>query len=203
MVDARALEPFDLDGPVLAEPRGFVVRPSAAGGFEACAAALSRLLTRAMDEGLWWATIDLAEPHPNPGFAHLGPDEDGALYTEVAGDYYLPPAAHLDDGQRTALRELGWSDPVPDLSAWLMEIDGTQTFLWSRNCGWQVEVDDDADSITLRARRGWGPDPDLPILDDAELLEAFDGLRTILHWPDAYGTWCDLDDPDDRPTLIG
>lgn len=116
MVDARALEPFDLDGPVLGEPRGFVVRPSAAGGFEACAAALSRLLTRAMDEGLWWATIDLAEPHPNPGFAHLGPDEDGALYTEVAGDYYLPPAAHLDDGQRTALRELGWGDPVPDLS---------------------------------------------------------------------------------------
>jgi hypothetical protein len=52
MVDARALEPFDWDGPVLSEPRGFVVRPSAAGGFEACAAALSRLLTRAMDEGL-------------------------------------------------------------------------------------------------------------------------------------------------------
>lgn len=116
MVDARALEPFDLDGPVLSEPRGFVVRPSAAGGFEACAAALSRLLTRAMDEGLWWATICLAEPHPNPAFAHLGPDEDGDLYTEVAGDYYLPPHAHLDDGQRMALRELGWDDPVPDLS---------------------------------------------------------------------------------------
>jgi hypothetical protein len=116
MVDARALEPFDLNGPVLSEPRGFVVRPSAAGGFEAFAAALSRLLTRAMAEGLWWATIDLAEPHPNPGFAHLGPDEGGALYTEVAGDYYLPPAAQLDDGQRMALRELGWSDPVPDLS---------------------------------------------------------------------------------------
>lgn len=72
MVDARALEPFDWSGPVLSEPGGFVVRPSAAGGFEACAAALSRLL--------------------------------------------IPRAAHLDDGQRTALRELGWGDPVPNLS---------------------------------------------------------------------------------------
>jgi hypothetical protein len=51
MVDARALEPFDLNGPVLSEPRGFVVRPSAAGGFEACAAALSRLLTRGTGAG--------------------------------------------------------------------------------------------------------------------------------------------------------
>lgn len=99
MVDARALEPFDLDGPVLSDARESVVRPAAAGGLEACAAALSRLLSRTMDEGLWWATIDLAEPHPNPGFAHLGPDDGGGLYTEVAGDYYLPDHARLDDDQ--------------------------------------------------------------------------------------------------------
>lgn len=48
MVDVGALRPFDWDGPVLSEPRRFVVRPSAAGGFEACAAALTRLLARAM-----------------------------------------------------------------------------------------------------------------------------------------------------------
>ena len=110
------LVPFDLDGPVLAHSRQFVVTPAAAGGFEACASALARLLARAMDEGLWWATIDLDEPHPNPGFAHLGPDEDGALYTEVAGDYYLPATHHLDAEQRARLRDLGWADPVPDLS---------------------------------------------------------------------------------------
>lgn len=86
---------------------------------------------------------------------------------------------------------------------WDSETEGSCTYLWSRNSVWQVEIDDGADSITLRARRGWNPDPDLPDLDDSELLEAFDGLRTILHWPDAYGTWCDLDDPDDRPMLIG
>src|SRR3546814_825629 len=115
------------------------------------------------------------------------------------------------DGERIEEAPPGAFDPwraevrrrLADLHPWLVEIDGTRTFLWSRNCSWQFEIDDDADSITLRARRGWDPDPDLPILDDAELLEAFDGLCTILHWPDAYGSWCDLDDPDDRPTPIG
>ena len=90
------VSPFDLDGPALTEPRRFVVTPAAGGGLDVCAVALGRLFIRAMDEGLWWATIDLAEPHPNPGFAHLGPDEDGSLYTEVAGDYYLPVSARLD-----------------------------------------------------------------------------------------------------------
>lgn len=52
----------------------------------------------------------------NPAFAHLGPDEGGKLYTEVAGDYYLPEPARLDDTQRAKLRDLGWADPVADLS---------------------------------------------------------------------------------------
>lgn len=80
MDSINGLRAFDWDGPVLSEPRSFVVRPSSAGGFEACAAALSRLLASAMDEGLWWATICLAEPHPNPGFAHLGPDARGCTH---------------------------------------------------------------------------------------------------------------------------
>lgn len=80
MDSINGLRAFDWDGPVLSEPRSFVVRPSSAGGFEACAAALFRLLASAMDEGLWWATICLAEPHPNPGFAHLGPDEGGCTH---------------------------------------------------------------------------------------------------------------------------
>lgn len=48
---------------------------------------------------------------------------------------------------------------LADLYPWLVEVDGTRTFLWSSNCGWQIEMDDDSDSITLRARRGWDPDP--------------------------------------------
>lgn len=71
---------------------------------------------RATDEGLWWATIAMPDDTANPAFAHLGPDEGGKLYTEVAGDYYLPEPARLDDTQRAKLRDLGWADPVADLS---------------------------------------------------------------------------------------
>ena len=91
---------------------------------------------------------------------------------------------------------------VAELHPWQTATEGSCTYLWSRNSVWQVEIDDESDSITLRARRGWDPDPALPDLDDAELLAAFAGLRTILHWPDAYGTWCDLNDPNDRPQTI-
>lgn len=69
---------------------------------------------------------------------------------------------------------------LSDLHPWQTETEGSCTYLWSRNSLWQVEIDDGADSIMLRARRGWNPDPDLPDLDDSELLEAFDGLRTML-----------------------
>lgn len=89
------------------------------------------------------------------------------------------------------------------LHPWQTATEGSCTYLWSRNYIWQVEIDDESDSITLRARRGWDPDPALPDLDDSGFLAAFEGLHTILHWPDSYGTWCDLDDPDDRPLLIG
>ena len=109
-------DPFDLDGPVLAESREFTVPPAHGGGWRPFGDALARLLTSATDEGLWWATICLPEEVGNPAFAHLGPDEGGALYTEVAGDYYLPPAARLSPDQWSKLRELGWGDPVPDLS---------------------------------------------------------------------------------------
>lgn len=107
---------FDLDGPVLAHPRAFTVTPAAGGGWGPFTEALARLLSDATDEGLWWATIAMADQSANPGFAHLGPDEGGKLYTEVAGAYYLPEPARLDPAQRARLRELGWADPVADLS---------------------------------------------------------------------------------------
>ena len=109
-------EPFDLDGPVLAESRAFTVIAAQGGGWRPLSGALARLLTRATQEGLWWATICLLDDDANPAFAHLGPDEGGALYTEVAGDYYLPVSARLSDDQWVQLRRLGWADPVPDLS---------------------------------------------------------------------------------------
>lgn len=107
-----------------------------------------------------------------------------------------PPGA-FDQWRAEVLRRL------IDLHPWQRAVEGSCTYLWSRNFEWQVEIDGGSGSITLRARRGWDPDATLPLLDDSELLAAFEGLHTIVHWPDAYGTWCDLDDPDDRPMLIG
>jgi hypothetical protein len=109
-------EPFDLDGPVLAESRAFTVIPARGGGWGPLCGALARLLTRATQEGLWWATICLPDDAANRAFAHLGPDEGGALYTEVAGDYYLPVSARLTEDQWGTLRRLGWADPVPELA---------------------------------------------------------------------------------------
>lgn len=83
------------------------------------------------------------------------------------------------------------------LHDWQSEsIDG-HPHLWSAGFGWQVELNDR--DITLRARRGGGDGT----LDDETFLAAFEGLRTILHWPDDYGSYADLDDPHNRPTLIG
>lgn len=98
MDSINGLRAFDWDGPVLSEPRSFVVRPSSAGGFEACAAALSRLLASAMEEGLWWATICLAEPHPNPGFAHLGPMHAAAHILSRGPRTKLNPNSHVHRG---------------------------------------------------------------------------------------------------------
>lgn len=100
-------QPFDLGGPVLAEAQEFVVAPAHGGGWAVFAGALARLLARSTDEGLWWATIRLPDEAWNPAFAHLGPGDGGALYTEVSGDYHLPPSARLNDEQWAMLRDLG------------------------------------------------------------------------------------------------
>lgn len=82
---------------------------------------------------------------------------------------------------------------------WSSEDVGGYPHLWTAGYGWQVEFS--SDDITLRARKS--VDADAPGPDDASLLAAFEGLRTIIHWPDDHGSYCDLDDPDDRPALIG
>ena len=101
------------------------------------------------------------------------------------------PSSVFDDWRAEVLRRLH------ALHEWQSEEHGGHPHLWSANFGWQVEVNDD--DITLRWRREFIP----PYLDDEVFLAAFEGLRTIIHWPDDYGSWCDLDDPEDRPGIIG
>lgn len=95
----------------------------------------------------------------------------------------------------------GWRAEVlsrlHDLHEWQSELIDGHPHLWSAHFLWQVEFGDH--DITLRHRR----DHDGLTLDDEDFLAAFEGLRTILHWPDQYGTYSDLDDPFDRPTTIG
>lgn len=81
---------------------------------------------------------------------------------------------------------------------WSMEDDDGNRCLWTAGYRWQIEFC--TDSITLRSRRVVNPDEPGP--DDESLLAVFAGLRTILHWPDDYGTYVDLDDPDQRLTEI-
>lgn len=50
MDSINGLRAFDWDGPVLSEPRSFVVRPSSAGGFEACAVELEEKAKHALLE---------------------------------------------------------------------------------------------------------------------------------------------------------
>lgn len=109
----------------------------------------------------------------------------------------VPPAppGSFDGWRAEVLRR------IEPLQPWESELHRGHAHLWSAGFGWQVECNDQ--DITLRFR-GFGPvAAGMTTLDDATFLEAFDGLHTILHWPDCYGAYCDLDDPDDRPTSIG
>ena len=97
----------------------------------------------------------------------------------------------LDDWRAEVIRRLH------DLHEWQSEEHRGHLHLWSAHFGWQVELNDD--DITLRARRELIP----PYLDDEVFLAAFEGLHTILHSGDQYGLYRGLDDPDDRPSIIG
>ena len=111
--------------------------------------------------------------------------EDGGQPVEPA-----PPGA-FDDWRAEVLRRLH------ELHDWESEDVRDHPYLWSANFGWQVEFG--PQDITLR----WRGDFDMPCLADEDFLAAFEGLRTIIHWSDEYGSYCDLDDPDDRPSIIG
>jgi len=104
------------------------------------------------------------------------------------------PEGAFDEWRAEVLRRLyalfpDWKSEEDD--------DGYRT-LWAPGYLWQIEFG--SDSITL-VWRSIANDSDAS--EDASVPAVFDGLRTILHWPDEYGSYRDLDDPDDRPTLPG
>ena len=122
-------------------------------------------------------------------------DDDETMRIDQIDDANAPaepiPSSVFDDWRAEVLRRLH------ALHEWQSEEHGGHPHLWSAHFGWQVEFGDR--DITLRWRREFIP----PYLDDDVFLAAFEGLRTIIHWPDDYGSWCDLDDPEDQPTIIG
>lgn len=105
---------FAMDRPVFEEVLEFEVVPRAGGGWIAFVHALTRLLERCSEVGLWWATIDLGEDGRSPAFAHLGPDEGGTVWTEISADAHLPVDAWLTPEQVQRLRAMGWSDPLDE-----------------------------------------------------------------------------------------
>ena len=102
---------FSFDRPVFDDELVFEVVPRAGGGWAAFVTALTRLLERCSERGLWWATIDLGEEGRSSAFAHLGPDEGGTVWSEVSADAHLPVDAWLRPDQVAHLRGLGWVDP--------------------------------------------------------------------------------------------
>ena len=113
---------------------------------------------------------------------------------EIASDIGPAPDGAFDEWRAEVLRRL--YELFPDWSS--EEFDGFP-HLWTAGYLWQIEFS--SDDITLRAR--YAVDPAAPGPDDASLLAIFEGLRTIIHWPDDHGSYSDLDDPDDRPGSIG
>ena len=69
------------------------------------------LLARCSVDGLWWATIDRND---EGAFAHLGPDEGGAIWTEVSSDFHLPAGRGLTAHQHSALVARGWNLPLDE-----------------------------------------------------------------------------------------
>lgn len=107
-------DPFEIGRPDIGRTEEFTVVPRRAGGWHAVAAAMGRLLVRCSAGGLWWATIAQLDDLANAAFAHLGPDEGGKLWTEVAGNHHLPKDQQLDEAQHALLVSLGWSQPLDE-----------------------------------------------------------------------------------------
>ncbi len=108
---------LDLGRPSLQVHERFRLRPEAGGGWEAVAVALTRKLQALAQLGLTWVRVERDERQGWPYFAQFAPDEGGALFSEVVGNFYIgEPDARLGPSQLAQLRDLGWGDPVEDPS---------------------------------------------------------------------------------------
>lgn len=94
----------------------YKIVPRAGGGWEPFVVALARKLA-ALDLGAAWVTLWRSAGGAKY-FAHFGPDEDGALFTEVCGNYYIAASmGHADllsDDQVGALVALGFGEAIDD-----------------------------------------------------------------------------------------
>lgn len=113
--------------------------------------------------------------------------EVGRLPEEVAP---APPGAFAD-WRAEVLRRLHELFPHWEVETY----DDELCTLWADGYLWRIEMNED--DITLRARRH--VDLQAPAASDAEVLAAFEGLHTIVHWPHDHGSYADLDDPADHP----
>lgn len=100
--------------PALDRSLYFEVLPATAGGWPAVTGALVRLLERCSADGLWWATVDLGDDGRTDAFAHLGPDDGGAVWTEVSSDSHLRESDWLTPDQQAALVARGWKLPLDE-----------------------------------------------------------------------------------------
>lgn len=105
---------FDMARPALDRSLYFEVLPATAGGWPAVTGALVRLLERCSADGLWWATVDLGDDGRTDAFAHLGPDDGGAVWTEVSSDSHLRESDWLTPDQQAALVARGWKLPLDE-----------------------------------------------------------------------------------------
>src|SRR5262245_16964753 len=90
----------------------FMVRPISAGGWEAIASALTRLLVRLSASGERHCVIVVVDASKNH-YVQFMVRDDGSLWAEAVGDCNLV-GSPLDDDQRDALAHLGWNAPDPD-----------------------------------------------------------------------------------------
>jgi len=122
----------------------------------------------------------------------LGEETPEGRWEEMVSSVDPAPDGAFDEWRAEVLRRLyavfpGWKSE---------DVDG-YPHLWTPGYLWQIEFS--LDSVTLRWR-SFGDDSDVP--EEGSVIRAFEGLRTILHWPDEYGSYCDLDDPNHPETGI-
>jgi len=115
----------------------------------------------------------------------------GALSFRIVGDRL--PGRPAGRPRGSDLRDRWRAEVLGRLHELLVDLAGGQHDVactpWADGHLWRIELHDD--EITLRARRR--VDLRAPAATDAEVLAAFEGLHTIVHWPHDPGAHPGLD----------